>query len=105
MQSILVNFNAPEITKRRFDEICQATGKTRTAVLVELMEQYILSQGAALVSRSEEFRVIDDALAEIRKVIAHRKSLYDPAGGEQLMLGILSDDHSQDMTDWSAGHW
>jgi hypothetical protein len=41
---ILINFNVPISTKTRFDAICQVSARTRTSVLVELMNDFILSQ-------------------------------------------------------------
>ena len=58
----LINFNVPILTKMRFDAICQISGKTRTAVLVELMNDFILSQSDLLTHRSRQFDLIDTAL-------------------------------------------
>ena len=38
----LTNFNVPLPTRKRFDAICRASGRTRTSVLVELMTDHIL---------------------------------------------------------------
>lgn len=61
-QNTLINFNVPYITKTRFDRICQMSGKTRTSVLVELMNDFILSQSDLLTHRSRQFDLIDTAL-------------------------------------------
>ena len=58
----LINFNAPNAIKTRFDGICQISGKTRTSVLVELMNDFILSQSDLLTHRSRQFDLIDTAL-------------------------------------------
>ena len=58
----LINFNVPMPTKTRFDSICQISGKTRTSVLVELMNDFILSQADLLTHRSRQFDLIDTAL-------------------------------------------
>jgi hypothetical protein len=43
--STLTNFNVPITTRKRFDVICHASGRTRTSVLVELMTNYVLEEG------------------------------------------------------------
>jgi hypothetical protein len=48
---ILTNFHAPSNTRSQFDQICQMSGRTRTSVLVELMEDYVLTKGPALSDR------------------------------------------------------
>jgi predicted DNA-binding protein len=62
-QSVLVNFNVPNSTKYRFDKVCHLTGRTRTSVLVELMNGYILSQSDQLSLLSNRMDRIDQALA------------------------------------------
>lgn len=61
-ESTLINFIAPKEIKTRFDRICQISGKTRTSVLVELMNDFILSQADLLTRRSRQFDLIDTAL-------------------------------------------
>jgi len=62
----LMNFNVPIETKDRFNQICALTRKTRTAVLVELMERYIVDQTSVLKSRGRQIERIDEMLDEIR---------------------------------------
>lgn len=62
-QSVLVNFNVPNSIKHRFDKVCHLTGRTRTSVLVELMNGYILSQANHLNLLSDRLDRIDQALA------------------------------------------
>lgn len=57
--SSLTNFNAPITTRRRFDVICHASGRTRTSVLVELMTKYVLEEGKRLVERQKELGDLD----------------------------------------------
>lgn len=59
----LINFNAPNSTRLRFDKVCHLTGRTRTSVLVELMNGYILSQSDHLNLLSDRLDRIDQALA------------------------------------------
>lgn len=62
--SYLTNFNAPIDTRNRFDAICQASGRTRTSVLVELMTDYILHQSQLLATRNQRFQLVDQMLGE-----------------------------------------
>ncbi len=60
----LTNFNVPSDTRRRFDAICHASGRTRTSVLVELMTDYILHQSKHLATRNHHFQMVDELLRE-----------------------------------------
>jgi hypothetical protein len=55
----LTNFNVPIDTRRRFDAICHASGRTRTSVLVELMTNYILEEGKQLLERQKKLGDLD----------------------------------------------
>jgi hypothetical protein len=57
--SSLTNFNVPISTRKRFDAICHASGRTRTSVLVELMTRYVLEEGRRLVERQKELGDLD----------------------------------------------
>lgn len=61
-QSVLVNFNVPNSTKHRFDKVCQLSGRTRTSVLVELMNTYVTTKGAELKEENERYLLIDQAI-------------------------------------------
>ncbi len=56
----LTNFNVPSDTRRRFDAICNASGRTRTSVLVELMTNYVLEEGRRLIERQKELGDLDN---------------------------------------------
>ena len=58
----LINFNVPNHIKFRFDKVCQLAGKTRTSVLVDLMNDYILTQGERLMIFSQRMDMIDQRL-------------------------------------------
>lgn len=60
----LTNFNVQGDTRRRFDAICHASGRTRTSVLVELMTDYILHQSQHLATRNHQFQIVDELLGE-----------------------------------------
>ena len=70
----LTNFNAPVTTRRRFDAICHASGRTRTAVLVDLMTDYILQQSQQLLDRDRQLERIDQLL-EKNSVLKGERSL------------------------------
>jgi hypothetical protein len=57
--STLTNFNVPITTRKRFDVICHASGRTRTSVLVELMTNYVLEEGMRLIERQKELGELD----------------------------------------------
>ncbi len=40
-KQMLINFNIPNEMRSRFDEVCVAGGRTRTSVLIELIQSYI----------------------------------------------------------------
>lgn len=65
-QTLLTNFNAPLQIRQRFDAICRVSGRTRTSVLVDLMESYVISQGDKLAERESRFDRVDQTLEEIR---------------------------------------
>ena len=74
----LTNFNAPVATRRRFDAICHASGRTRTSVLVDLMTSYVLEQSEQLSNRYRQLERIDQLLEE-NSVL---KGLRSPPGDQ-----------------------
>ena len=64
----LTNFNVPLPTRKRFDAICRASGRTRTSVLVELMTDHILKEGRRLTDQQSELEQIDSAIGKSRSV-------------------------------------
>ena len=71
----LTNFNVPITTRTRFDQICELTGRTRTSVLVELMERHIIEQGKVLESRNREIEKVDDTLRRSRRIMSFKEFL------------------------------
>lgn len=71
-QTTLTNFNVPSRTRQRFDEVCHASGRTRTSVLVELMEQFILNQGPVLAERAKRFQEVDHSIRENRRIMGFK---------------------------------
>lgn len=81
----LTNFNVPIDTRRRFDAICHASGRTRTSVLVELMTNYVLQEGRRLMDRQNAFQDLDKRFQEslglrdsISKVETCHRSIHPP---------------------------
>ena len=64
----LINFNAPDPIRVRFDKVCQLSGRTRTSVLVELMTDHILKEGRRLTDQQSELEQIDAAIGKSRSV-------------------------------------
>ena len=60
----LTNFNVPITTRRRFDAICHASGRTRTSVLVELMTNYVLQEGKRVIERQKKLGDLDKRFQE-----------------------------------------
>ena len=60
----LINFNAPDPIRIRFDKVCQLSGRTRTSVLVELMNAYVTTKGAELKEQNERYLLIDQAIRQ-----------------------------------------
>ncbi|MCW5725660.1 MAG: hypothetical protein KIS81_12000 [Maricaulaceae bacterium] len=73
----LTNFNVPSRTRKRFDEVCHASGRTRTSVLVELMENFILQQGQVLAERAKRFKEVDHSIRENRRIIGFKDFLTE----------------------------
>lgn len=71
----LTNFNVPIGTRTRFDEVCELTGRTRTSVLVELMERHIIEQGKVLESRNRQIEKVDDTLRKSRRIMSFKEFL------------------------------
>jgi hypothetical protein len=71
----LTNFNVSIGTKIRFDEICELSGRTRTSVLVDLMERHIIEQGKVLESRNRQIEKVDDTLRKSRRIMSFKEFL------------------------------
>jgi len=80
----LTNFIVPDHIKSRFDEVCRASGRTRTSVLVEMMENYTLSQGRVLADRNEELEKVDQTLEKSRRMMGIKEFLADPDSKEEM---------------------
>lgn len=67
-ETILTNFNVPLCVRQRFDEVCHASGRTRTSVLVELMDDYVLNQGKMLANRATELVKVEQSICDARRI-------------------------------------
>jgi hypothetical protein len=86
----LINFNAPDLTKLRFDKVCQLIGRTRTSVLVELMNDYILTKGNELTATNHRMKIIDGHIG-CRDEFGLNKPIINPYD-DGLPLFFTSDD-------------
>lgn len=62
----LINFIVPNSIRFRFDDTCRANGRTRTSVLVELMDHYVLSESQNLARKIVELEHADEILKKAR---------------------------------------
>lgn len=60
-QAVLTNFNVPTSTRSKFDQLCQMTRRTRTSVLIELMEDYVLTNGPTLLGKFNALNILASA--------------------------------------------
>jgi predicted DNA-binding protein len=89
----LTNFNVPLRTRKRFDEVCHASGRTRTSVLVELMEGFILQQGPVLAERTKRLQEVDHSIRENRRIMGFKEFLaYQSAKEEGAVQGRYNPD-------------
>lgn len=73
----LTNFNVPFGTRKRFDEVCRASGRTRTSVLVELMDDYVLNQGKLLANRATELVKVEQSICDARRIFGFDRNPGD----------------------------
>lgn len=78
-EPVLTNFNVPSPIRFRFDEVCRASGRTRTSVLVELMEHYIFDQGNALEAKNRDIEKVDKILRKSRLLMSFEEFLRQTA--------------------------
>ncbi|MFN3863748.1 MAG: hypothetical protein ACK4RT_05630 [Erythrobacter sp.] len=87
----LTNFNVPLRTRKRFDEVCHASGRTRTSVLVGLMEDFILNQGKVIAERTKRFQEVDHSLRENRRIMGFKEFLAEQAAKEETTVSRRSE--------------
>ena len=69
----LTNFNVPSSIKTRFDAVCRASGRTRTSILVELMERFIVQQGQVIAARNADCQRADEAIQNHRRIMGFKE--------------------------------
>ena len=89
----LINFNAPDPIRVRFDKVCQLSGRTRTSVLVELMNTYVTTKGNELKEENEKYLLIDQAIRQ-------RNELDHPSAGQTNWENAPPNFFSNDGGDW-----
>lgn len=83
MPKSLTNFNVPISVRQRFDEVCRASGRTRTSVLVELMENFVLLQGKVLEERAKRLEQVDHSIRESRRIMGFREFLGEQSAKDR----------------------
>lgn len=100
MHSSLINFNVSDRLRSQFDAVCRASGRTRTSVLIELMADYVLSQGEALEARAEAMarieRVVREVWASDRVASPAEPVADDDWFDDDMPPGFCSNDAGQD---------
>lgn len=72
MGTILINFNVPTPVREQFDAICRVRGRTRTSVLLDLMNSYIFDQSKLLAEQAHRMAALDMALGQCFDVNLNR---------------------------------
>jgi hypothetical protein len=76
-KTTLVNFRCSPIALNRFDGLCDLAGKSRTQVLIEMMQAYVASASATLSDRSIGSPVRIDSEAISRPIRVQPANLPD----------------------------
>lgn len=80
-ESTMVNINVPVQTLRGFDHLCRLIGKTRTAVLVDLMRSFVLKEGQTIIEQVQQISSLARTAENPVKMRVERRSgdeLSDP---------------------------
>ena len=88
-----INFNVPDPIRVRFDKVCQLSGRTRTSVLVELMNTYVTTKGNELKEENEKYLLIDQAIRQ-------RDEFDHPSAGRTNWENAPPNFFSNDGGDW-----
>lgn len=90
-ETILTNFNVPFGVRQRFDDICHASGRTRTSVLVELMDDYVLNQGQLLANRAVELAKVEESISETHRIFGIGRNPGNQTKGDRLAVHTRSE--------------
>lgn len=80
-ESTLVNINVPIQTLRGFDHLCRLLGKTRTAVLIDIMRSFMLREGRNIIEQVHEISSLAKTADKPDLTRVERRSgdaLFDP---------------------------
>jgi len=72
--SMMVSINVPKQTLKGFDRLCRLIGKTRTAVLVELMRSFVLKEGQTIVEQVQQMSSLARTVDKLIKTRVERRS-------------------------------
>lgn len=79
----LINFNLPKSTKDRFDEMCRLSERTRTSVLVDMIDSFILVKGIQLEEENKTLKKVDQAISERRRLMSFKEYVHEQKSGDQ----------------------
>ena len=84
----LINFRVNESTQKRFDLACRASGRTRTQVLIYLMDNFVLENGYRLKTRNNLLNEASVLLSDV----SSDKSALNCNDYERVPLSIFFSD-------------
>lgn len=88
----LINFNVPENIKVRFDEYCQILGTTRSKVLNEMIEDFLLQNEelfAKRIAKKQQLTELDQSSSTImrfREFIRSQSQTSDDDGPPRFFI-------------------
>lgn len=68
-KKVLINFQMPASTKERFDRFCEITGKSKTSVLISLVEDHLVYQISEIEQKVNNIRALDNQIVRHAKVM------------------------------------
>jgi hypothetical protein len=95
-KTVLINFYVDKKLKETFDALCEAHSRTRTSMLIELMEKAIIHKTAEVALWNEELKKVDDVLAEHKRLLRQR---YKASGKER----VYEEDIEEPIGIWMPG--
>lgn len=77
IEPVLTNFIVSKDTRKRFDGTCRFIGRTRTSVLVELMEQFVIQKAPEIAKRNSEIEKADKVIQESNRILGFPELLEE----------------------------
>ena len=68
----LTNFQVPQKIRDRFDRVCKLSGRSRSSVLIELMEDYTVRQTRILLQKSRRIQEADQNIRKSSKLMGYK---------------------------------